>query len=172
MALIDRSIGRHRLSEPARGDVMTDTILALSPADHAEITELYARYNLASDAGDADAYAACFVADGLLLVRGLSLSRTGAMQRGGELRVQGREALGAFKRRDVAGRNGRYRRHWNGSLALRQLDAGRVEGRCYLQAYDGEPGALPVLAQTGVYEDVLVRQHGAWRFLSRTLVID
>jgi salicylate 5-hydroxylase small subunit len=146
--------------------------MALSPADHAEITDLYARYNLASDAGDTDAYADCFIPDGLLVVRGLSLSPTGAMLRGGELRVQGREALGAFKRKDVAGRNGRYRRHWNGSLALRRLDAGRVVGRCYLQAYNGEPGALPVLAQTGVYEDTLVRQDGAWRFLSRTLVID
>jgi hypothetical protein len=166
----DRSLDR-----PAAflgGDSMTKASSGLSPADHAEITDLYARYNLASDAGDADAYAACFTPDGLLLVRGLSLSATGAMQRGGELRVQGRDALAAFKRRDVGGRNGRYRRHWNGSLALRRLDAERVEGRCYLQAYNGEPGALPTLAQTGVYEDVLVSPGGAWLFACRTLVID
>jgi hypothetical protein len=151
---------------------MTGTTSGLSPADHAEITDLYARYNLASDAGDADAYAACFTPDGVLLVQGLSMSPAGAMQRGGELRIQGRAALAAFKRRDVGGRNGRYRRHWNGSLALRRLDGERVEGRCYLQAYSGEPGALPMLAQTGVYQDVLVRQEGAWRYLSRTLAID
>jgi hypothetical protein len=144
----------------------------LSPADRGEIVDLYARYNLASDAGDAEGYASCFTPDGLLLVRGLSLAESGVMQRGGELRIHGREALIAFKQRDVAGRGGRYRRHWNGSLALRRLDAGRVQGRCYLQAYNGEPGALPVLAQTGVYEDVLVRHEGAWRFAHRTLVID
>jgi 3-phenylpropionate/cinnamic acid dioxygenase small subunit len=151
---------------------MTSATPGLSPGDHAEITDLYARYNLASDAGDAEAYAACFTPDGLLLVRGLSLTATGAMQRGGELRIQGREALAAFKRRDVGGRAGRYRRHWNGSLALARLDGERVRGRCYLQAHDGEPGALPTLAQTGVYDDVLVREGGAWRFASRTLVID
>jgi hypothetical protein len=151
---------------------MTSTASGLSPTDHAEITDLYAQYNLASDAGDAEAYAACFTLDGVLFVRGLSLSPTGAMQRGGEMRVEGREALGAFKRKDVGGRNGRYRRHWNGSLALRRLDGERVEGRCYLQAYNGEPGELPILAQTGVYQDVLVHHGGAWRFLSRTLAID
>ena len=86
---------------------MTSAKPGLSPADHAEITDLYAQYNLASDAGDAEAYAACFTIDGVLLVHGLSLSSTGAMQRGGELRIQGREALVAFKHRDVGGRNGR-----------------------------------------------------------------
>jgi hypothetical protein len=151
---------------------MTSAMPRLSPGDHVEITNLYAQYNLASDAGDAEAYAACFTPDGVLLVQGLSLTATGAMQRGGELRIEGREALTAFKHRDVGGRNGRYRRHWNGSLALRRLDGERVEGRCYLQAYNGEPGALPALAQTGVYLDVLVRRGGAWRYLSRTLTID
>ena len=171
MAPIDRSIG-YQPDGPHEVLIMTSTTPGVSPADHAEITDLYAQYNLASDAGDAEAYAACFTPDGTLLVQGLSLLPTGAMQRGGELRVQGREALVAFKNRDAGGRNGRYRRHWNGSLALRRLDGERIEGRCYLQAYNGEPGALPTLAQTGVYRDVLVRRGGAWRFLSRMLAID
>jgi hypothetical protein len=169
---IDRSIGRE--ARRARHEVltMTSSMPSVSAADQAEISNLYAEYNLASDAGDAEAYAGCFTPDGVIVVRGLSLTPAGAMQRGGEMRIEGRAALVAFKRRDVGGRGGRYRRHWNGSLALRRLDGERVEGRCYLQAFNGEPGALPALAQTGVYLDVLVRHGGAWRFLSRTLTID
>ncbi len=145
----------------------------LEPRDHAEITDLYARYNHASDAGDAEAYADCFTAAGILRVRGLAV-RDGRMARdpAGEFAVSGRAELIAFKRRDAGGRGGRYRRHWNGSLWLARVDEATVRGRCYLHAYDGEPGALPVLAQTGVYEDTVVRDGGAWRFALRLLTID
>jgi hypothetical protein len=50
---------------------------------------------------------------------------------------------------------------------------GTATGRCYLLAYNGEPGALPTVADCGVYEDVLVRgTDGAWRFKHRHLVMD
>ncbi len=38
----------------------------LSAQDYCEIQNLYAHYNLASDAGDAEAYASCFTEDGVL----------------------------------------------------------------------------------------------------------
>jgi hypothetical protein len=147
--------------------------VSLDPRDHAEITDLYARYNHASDAGDAEAYGGCFTVDGVLRVRGLEV-RDGVMRRdpGAEFAIRGREELTAFKRRDHAGRGGRYRRHWNGSLWLSPADGGAVRGRCYLHAYDGERGGLPVLAQTGVYEDTIVRDGTAWRFALRRLTLD
>jgi 3-phenylpropionate/cinnamic acid dioxygenase small subunit len=147
--------------------------VSLEPSDHAEITDLYARYNHASDAGDAEEYAACFTPEGILRVRGLEV-RDGVMRRdpAAEFAVSGRIELAAFKRRDHAGRGGRYRRHWNGSLWLARVDEGTVRGRCYLQAFNGEPGGLPVLAQTGVYEDTVVRDGGAWRFSRRLLTLD
>ena len=100
--------------------------------------------------------------------------RDGAMRRdpAAEFAIRGRAELLAFKRRDLAGRGGRYRRHWNGSLWLAPADGGAVRGRCYLHAYDGEPGGLPALAQTGVYEDTIVRDGTVWRFAVRRLTLD
>ena len=151
---------------------MARAAAGLSARDFAEIANLYARYNLCSDMGDPAEYAACFTPDGVLRVRGLTL-RDGTMVRGdGEFVVKGRAELVAFKRRDQASRGGKYRRHWNGSLHLERGDGDSVRGRCYLQAYNGEPGSLPVLAQTGVYEDTIVEVDGEWKFALRALTVD
>ena len=68
--------------------------MSLDPRDHAEITDLYACYNHASDAGDAEAYAACFTSDGILRVRGLEV-RDGALRRdpAAEFAIRGRAEL-------------------------------------------------------------------------------
>lgn len=132
----------------------------LPAQDYCEIQNLYAYYNLASDAGDAEAYASCFIEDGVLEIEPLGV------------KISGRAALVAFKQRDREGRGGRYRRHWNGSLHLERVDASTVRGRCYLQAFNGTPGQLPVLSDCGVYEDVMVRVGGAWKFARRRLVLD
>jgi hypothetical protein len=90
--------------------------------DYVEISNLYAYYNLCSDAGDPEGYASCFTEDGLLNLVTLGFTR------------RGRATLEAFKAADAAGRNGRYRRHWNGSLHLEAKPDGSVEGRCYFVA--------------------------------------
>ena len=133
----------------------------LGAEDMFAIHNLYAKYNLCSDAGDAEGYADCLTDDGILTVEPMGV------------RIEGRAALLEHKRRDVASRNGRYRRHWNGSLMVEPGDGGSARGRCYLLAYNGEPGQLPALADCGVYEDLLVRDHdGVWRFKHRHLVMD
>ena len=144
----------------------------LSAQEYAEIHNLYAYYNLSSDMDAPEEYASCFTDDGLLLVHGLVLSGKSFVKGPGDFKVRGRQDLTTFKRNDRAGRAGRYRRHWNGSIFLQKLDGETVRGRCYLQAFNGDPGSLPVLAQTGVYVDVIVKVNGAWMFASRTLTID
>jgi hypothetical protein len=131
----------------------------LSGEDYAEIQNLYAYYNLCSDAGDAEGYASCFTPDGVLMS-------------GQSFRVQGRADFVAFKKKDVAGRGGRYRRHWNGSIHLEKIGPDTVRGRCYLSAYNGVPGSLPELADVGVYEDKVVRTAEGWRFAERKLAFD
>ncbi len=106
----------------------------LSAAEFAEIHNLYGFYNLSSDPADAEGYADCLTADGAMLAPGLDLA------------VRGRAGLIAHKLRDLAGRGGAYRRHWNGSL--------------------------PTLADCGVYADTIVRVDGAWKFAERTLTMD
>ncbi len=133
---------------------------ALSAQEYVEIQNLYARYNHMSDAGDAEGYAACFTDDGVLEIDPLGV------------RVQGRASFVAFKQKDAAGRGGRYRRHWNGSLHLEKLDASTVRGRCYFHGYNGKPGELPVFADAGVYDDRIVRVDGVWRFARRHIALD
>lgn len=132
----------------------------LSVEDRLEIRELYARYNLLSDAADAEGYADCFAEGGEMLSPEVGIE------------VRGRAALVAHKERDRANRGGLYRRHWNANLVLEPLPGGRARGRCYLLAYNGTPGGLPEIADCGVYEDILVREGGAWKFASRRLAMD
>jgi len=122
-----------------------------------EINNLYVNYNLCSDAGDPEGYASCFTDDGVLNL----VSRNFVLK--------GRQAFIEFKRKDAEGRGGRYRRHWNSGLHLEKQADGSVRGRCYLLAFNGEPGSLPVLAGAGVYEDTIVKVGDEWRFAMRKL---
>src|SRR5688572_27163477 len=115
----------------------------IDPADYFEIHDLYSAYNQCSDAGDAEGYAACFTAEGVL--------------DGGKY-VSGRASLIAFKRQEAAARNELYRRHWNGSLKLNRGEGGAIIGVCYLLAYIGVPGHLPVVTHSGVYTDTIVKE--------------
>jgi hypothetical protein len=132
----------------------------LSAQDHVEIQNLYARYNLCSDEGDAEGYASCFARDGVLELATIGLT------------VSGYENFLAFKRKDKAGRKNIYRRHWNGSLLLEKIDENTVRGRCYLLAFNGAPGELPAIADCGVYEDRIVRDGTSWKFARRHLEMD
>lgn len=132
----------------------------LSASDYGEIYNLYAYYNHSSDAGDAEGYAACFTDDGVLHLETRDLI------------VKGRSDLAEFKHQDAARRGSTYRRHWNGSVHLEKLDRNTVRGRCYLQAFNGEPGSLPVLSGSGVYEDTIVKVPGGWKFAKRRLRMD
>lgn len=128
--------------------------------DYTDIQNLYAYYNLCSDAGDAAGDASCFTPDGEMAIPALGLH------------VKGQDNLHAFKLSDKAQRGNRYRRHWNSGLYLEPLDDDAIRGRCYLQAYNGEPGQHPELADVGVYEDTLVRHNGEWRFAKRVITMD
>ncbi len=128
--------------------------------DYADIQNLYAYYNLCTDAGDAEGYAACFTRDGELSVPAL------------DMQVKGHDNLRTFKLREKAQRGGRYRRHWNSGLYLEPIDAHTIRGRCYLHAYNGEPQHHPELADVGVYEDTLIKEDGEWRFAKRIVTMD
>jgi hypothetical protein len=67
---------------------------ALSPQDHMEIQQLYARYNVLIDRGDAEGWAATFTPDGQFN------------------QFTGRESLIQFVK-GVHERTGGQRRHWN-----------------------------------------------------------
>jgi len=128
--------------------------------DYLEIQNLYARYNHASDFGDADGFAGCFAEAGVLRIPTVGVE------------IHGRATIHAYKAQEAAGRTGRYRRHWNGSLWLTRNPDGSARGRCYFLAYNGNPGSLPELADCGVYDDRIVREGGRWLFAERRLELD
>jgi hypothetical protein len=46
-----------------------------------------------------------------------------------------------------------------------------VRGRCYLHGFNGMPGSLPNFADAGVYEDLILKVNGEWRFASRSITL-
>ncbi|NYT81098.1 nuclear transport factor 2 family protein [Alcaligenaceae bacterium] len=124
------------------------------------IHNLYAFYNLCSDTGDAHGFASCFADDGVLD----QVSR--------RLVLRGRQSILEYKRKEAASRNGKYRRHWNSGLFLDKQADGSVRGWCYLHAYNGDPGWLPVKQGAGVYDDLIVPVGKEWKFQRRILTMD
>ncbi len=126
---------------------------SLTTQDYVELQQLYARYNMAIDSGDAEAWAATFVPDGVF-------NNTN----------KGRDALVQFVKDWRAKRNGANRRHLNSNLAFVPTSDG-ASGSCYLLLLD--ISTRPATnALTGLYEDSLVRTPQGWRFKSRVVHAD
>lgn len=62
-------------------------------------------------------------------------------------------------------------RHWINNLLIRSITSRRATASCYINALDVGASPSPVI-RTGIYQDVMVRVRGAWRFESRTLLLD
>ena len=125
----------------------------LTADDYVAIQQLYARYNVAIDTGDADAWAATFTPDGVF-------NRTN----------KGRDALVQFVKDWREKRNGANRRHVNSNLVITP-SAGGATGTTYLVLLD--VSARPAtIAMTGMYDDALVKTPQGWRFKSRVVNAD
>jgi hypothetical protein len=123
----------------------------LSPQDHAEIQQLYAKYNHAIDSGNAEEWAATFTSDGVF-----------------NNRFTGREALIGFVNNWKV--NGTSRRHWNSNLTVTASAPG-AKGSVYLMLVDVGVKPAAVMA-TGVYSDELIKTADGWRFKSRMVKMD
>jgi hypothetical protein len=130
-----------------------DKLAHLSTQDYVDLQQLYARYNMAIDSGDAEAWAATFTPDGVF-------NNTN----------RGHDGLVQFIKDWREKRNGAQRRHWNSNLAYTATNDG-ARGSAYLILLDisVRPAAI---ALTGIYEDVIVRTPQGWRFKSRVVHAD
>lgn len=128
--------------------------------DYAAIQNLYARYNQCADRGDPEGWAACFTSDGVICLVGRNIE------------ARGNAALTEFQVQSRARRGTRVRRHWHGSLLLAHVAPDALQGRCYFQAFEGEPGEIPVLTDCGIYEDRIVRTSSGWGFAVRDVYFD
>jgi ketosteroid isomerase-like protein len=125
---------------------------ALSAQDKFEIQQLYSKYNIAIDTGDAEAYASTFTPDGVFN------------------QFAGHDALVNFVKMWREKMNGATRRHWNNNLQI-SGDSKQASGFVYLMLVDISTKPASILA-TVTYTDSLVKTKEGWRFTKRTTKAD
>ncbi len=120
----------------------------LSAQDYYEIQQLYARYNIAIDGGDAEGWAATFTPDGVFNT------------------FVGHDALVGFVKTWREKLNGGTRKHWNNNLLLTG-NSKEASGSVYLILVDFSTKP-PSIVATASYTDRLVKTKDGWRFTKRT----
>ncbi|MGO9948916.1 MAG: nuclear transport factor 2 family protein [Steroidobacteraceae bacterium] len=119
----------------------------LSAQDYFEIQQLYARYNIAIDSGDAEGWAATFTPDGVFNT------------------FSGHDALVGFIKTWREKLNGAARKHWNNNLLV-SGNSKEASATTYLMLADFSTKPPSVL-MTGTYTDSLVKTKDGWRFTKR-----
>jgi hypothetical protein len=122
----------------------------LSPADRLEIQDLYGRYVMCADDGDAEGWADCFTPDAEFTAAGTDFVAVG------------REQLITMVRGHIESPRGAVLHH-NTSLCVDGTPDG-AHGRAYLmEVFD-----LQTVSSVR-YDDDLVKVDGAWKFKRRTV---
>ncbi len=130
--------------------------MTLPTDDIVQIHQVIAEYAHAFDNGDGDAVAACFVQDGTL--------DTGVAV------ITGREALAGMVATMPEQMPGG--RHVVSNIAVAG-EGDDATARMYLQVFLTAGGAEQTkLLLSGRYDDVLRREDGTWRFVSRVMTAD
>jgi SnoaL-like domain len=121
---------------------------ALSAQDNAEIQQLYARYNIAIDGGDGEAWASTFTPDGAFN------------------QLVGHDALVGFVKMWREKLSGATRKHWNNNLQI-SGNSKEASGFVYLMLVDISTKPVSIVT-TATYTDTLVKTKDGWRFTKRT----
>jgi|SRR5450631_341107 len=121
---------------------------ALSAQDNFEIQQLYARYNIAIDGGDGEAWAATFTPDGVFN------------------QFAGHDALVGFIKMWREKLNGASRKHWNNNLQI-SGNSKEASGFVYLLLVDFSTKPASIVT-TATYTDSLIKTKDGWRFTKRT----
>lgn len=131
----------------------------LTAQDYTEITELYARLYQGGDLRELDLWLSNFVDDA---VYGFPNGDS----------VTGKPALSEWRKKSWAGQTGdSKRRHWTSGVALAPLADGTVKGRAYWMMIDGA-NKLPVVAQSGLFDDLYVKTSTGWKFKRHNVRMD
>jgi 3-phenylpropionate/cinnamic acid dioxygenase small subunit len=126
---------------------------SLTTQDHIEIQQLYARYNHAIDAGNAEEWVDTFTPDGVF-----------------NNRFTGREVLLGFIKTWREQMNGANRRHWISNVSI-SGGGESAKGAAYLLLLE-VGGKAPTVINSGLYADELVKTANGWRFKSRSVKLD
>src|SRR5271170_3142703 len=120
---------------------------ALSAQDNIEIQQLYARYNIAIDSGDAEGWAATFTPDGVFNT------------------FAGHDALVGFIKTWREKLGGATRKHWNNNLQITG-NSKEASATVYLMLVDFSTKP-PSILMSSSYTDSLVKTKDGWRFTKR-----
>lgn len=137
---------------------MVDSNLADQFADKLAIEELIARYNHAIDALQMDAWLDCWTDDAVFDGIGKYLVGKAAIK----------EFADSYGQKYAPKMPGG--RHFTTNIAS-TIVGDRATSRSYLQLWSTRANGAQI-AYTGVYEDVLVKQDGLWRFAGRKMAHD
>jgi ketosteroid isomerase-like protein len=143
----------------------TDPALRLV-LDRLEIQELAARYNEASRELDADAYADCFVDEGVY-------RHVPSGPWGHGLESCGRDELHAMvlNQKQSVGDIPRGMQHVTTDFQI-EVDGDSATSKCVMLLYGRfAPGEANRIEACGLYNDKLVRTPGGWRFAERQSVL-
>lgn len=125
----------------------------LSTRDYVEIQQLYARYVTVLDQGKGEEYASTFTADGEF-TRG----RAAGHASDDRTPIKGTRALIDYVRNVDA-------RHFITNIVITPTREG-AKGSCYLLLYS-KVSTAPVMMETAIYEDELVKTANGWKFTKR-----
>ncbi len=129
----------------------------LTAQDHAEIEQLYYRYNHGGDFRDSELWLSAFTDDAVFTVVG---QRT----------LRGRAELEAMRAERDAGHGDRGRRHWNNGWRIVPTPDGAA-ARVYWIVVDVGTGT-PITDRSGYYDDRYVRTADGWRIAERIITFD
>jgi hypothetical protein len=138
----------------------------LTPADHVEIMQLYARQTRGMDIGPADGsvWADVFTADGAF---SSPHAERWLAERGGRREIVGRKELAEFAADNLKSSRGEAGFHWNGNILIEPSPEGARASVYLLYVSTRDRSKTPLPAVAGLYDDVLVKTADGWRIKHR-----
>jgi 3-phenylpropionate/cinnamic acid dioxygenase small subunit len=130
----------------------------LTAEERLDIRDLYSRWCVLLDTGQAEAWAGLFAEHGVFEFEVLGM------------RAEGREALRTFAA-EVHERERGLTRHYVHNVIIESDDSG-VTGRADIELLDLRHGGNAKIIKTAHYEDRIVRAESGWRFVERRLYWD
>lgn len=140
------------------GSASAQTVKPLTGQDYYEIWQLIGMYNQGSDLRDADMWLSIWTPDA-------------SFQIGTGKPMVGTKELTAFRMNSFKTRKAESKpRHWDNALVLTPTAEGAT-GRMYYVTYETN-GKVPVLMNSGYYDDVFVRTPAGWKITKRIVHFD
>lgn len=127
---------------------------SLTALDYAEIQQLYSRYAIGVDSGNADMFAGVFTSDGIFELPGGKV-------------IQGRKQLAEVAARPADNKGPTNVSHVSVNIAIDPSPDGATGTAYFLRVNLGQSGKPSTLTGGGIYRDTFVKTSEGWRIRKR-----